>query len=276
VESTHRTAGVTGAVTLPADPVGEYLARIGYAGERQPTVATLRALHEAHVAHIPFENIDVLLGRGVDLDPGALQQKLVRDRRGGYCFEHNLLFGSMLQALGFDVTYLSARVRFGAVGIRPRTHMLLLVRFADGRWIADVGFGSDGLLWPLPFDAGVESAQFRRTYRIVPQDGWWVMQVERAGEWTDLYTFTLDAHERVDYEVLNHYTATHPRSIFRSLLLAQMTSPERRVLLRNRELSVETSVGITTRTLTDEEVPQVLRETFGLQLPAGTMLPALD
>lgn len=263
-------------MTSRATALEQYLARIGYTGGRQPTGETLRALHEAHVAHIPFENIDVLLGRGVDLDPEALHQKLVGDHRGGYCFEHNLLFGSMLEAIGFQVTYLSARVRFGAIGTRPRTHMLLLVRFAHVSWIADVGFGSDGLLWPVPLEPAVESAQFLRTYRVVLQDGWWVMQVARAGEWTDLYTFTLDAHERVDYEVLNHYTATHPRSVFRSLLLAQIASPDRRVLLRNRELSVETSAGTTTRTLTLEEVPVVLRETFGLQLPADTKLPILD
>lgn len=256
--------------------IEQYLSRIGHTGRRQPTLDTLRALHEAHVAHIPFENIDVLLGRGVDLDPDALHQKLVGDRRGGYCFEHNLLFGSMLQALGFDVTYLSARVRFGAVGVRPRTHMLLLVTIADDRWIADVGFGSDGLVWPVPFEPAAESAQFLRSYRLVPEGGWWVMQAGRAGEWSDLYAFTLDAHERVDYEVLNHYTATHPRSIFRSVLLAQIASPDRRVLLRNRELSIETSTGMTTRTLTVEEIPDVLRDTFGLQLPAETRLPVLD
>jgi len=260
----------------PAPDIEPYLARIGYAGAVEPTVATLRALHEAHVAHIPFENIDVLLGRGVDLDPAALQQKLVASRRGGYCFEHNLLFGSMLQALGFDVRYLAARVRFGAAGVRPRTHMLLLVTFADGRWIADVGFGSDGLLGPVPFEPAVESVQFLRTYRVVPEDGWWVMQARRADQWSDLYTFTLDAHERVDYEVLNHYTATHPRSIFRALLLAQIASPDRRVLLRNLELSIETSAGITTRTLTERDLPEVLRETFGVELPVGTRLPVLE
>jgi len=252
--------------------VEPYLARVEHRGSLAPTADTLRALHAAHVSHIPFENIDVLLGRGIDLDPEALQRKLVTDRRGGYCFEHNLLFGAVLQELGFEVTYLSARVRFGASGVRPRTHMLLLVSLPEGRWFADVGFGSDGLLEPVLFEPGNESVQSLRTYRVMPEGTWWVMQARRTGEWTDLYAFTLDAHERIDYDVLNHFTATHPRSIFRSLLLAQLTLPERRLLLRNRELTIESADGTTTRTLTDAEVLAALRDVFGVNLPKDLTL----
>jgi N-hydroxyarylamine O-acetyltransferase len=247
-----------------------YFVRIGYSGPVEPSPATLQALHLAHATHIPFENIDVLLGRGVDLDPAALRQKLVAGRRGGYCFEHNLLFAAVLQELGFDVTRLSARVRLGAAGVRPRTHMLLLVAFPHGRWVADVGFGSDGLLEPVPFEPAIESIQSLRTYRVIPEGTWWVMQARRADDWMDLYAFTLDAHESIDYEVLNHFTATHPRSIFRSLLIAQLLSADRRVALRNRELTVETAAGITTRVLTEQEVRDALRETFGVELAPGT------
>lgn len=260
-------------MTTVPESIERYLERIGYSGPLDVSPETLRALHLAHVTHIPFENVDVLLGRGIDLDPAALQQKLVASPRGGYCFEHNLLFSGVLQALGFDVTLLSARVRFGAAGaVRPRTHMLLLVSVAGSRWIADVGFGSDGLVTPVPFSPDAEALQGLRTYRIVPEGSWWVMQSKRAGEWIDLYAFTLDAHERIDYEVLNHYTATHPRSIFRSLLLAQYSSLDRRALLRNRELTVETASGTTTRTLSADEVLRELRDTFGVQLPPGTEL----
>ena len=252
----------------------DYLARVEYRGALAPTADTLRALHRAHVSHIPFENIDVLLGRGIDLAPEALHRKLVTDRRGGYCFEHNLLFGAVLQEAGFEVTYLSARVRFGAVGVRPRTHMLLLITLPEGRWFADVGFGSDGLLEPVLFEPGTESVQSLRTYRVMPEGTWWVMQSRRTGEWTDLYTFTLDAHERIDYEVLNHFTATHPRSVFRSLLLAQLTCPDRRLLLRNQELTIETAEGTTRATLTPAQVVDALRATFGINLPPGTSIPA--
>lgn len=263
-------------MTAQPDPPREwleaYLARIDYAGTLDPSLAVLQALHQAHATRIPFENIDVLRGKGIDLEPAALRQKLIADRRGGYCFEHNLLFAAVLQALGFDVTYLSARVRLGAVGVRPRTHMLLLVRFADARWVADVGFGSDGLLSPVPFEPAAESVQSLRSYRVVPEGGAWVMQAKRGSAWSDLYAFTLDACERIDYEVLNHYTATHPRSIFRALLIAQLLAPDRRVALRNRALTVETADGITTRTLAEHEVLDELRRTFGLALPADVTL----
>lgn len=263
---------MTGSPAAARERLDAYLGRIEYRGPLEASLATLRALHLAHVSHIPFENIDVFLGRGIDLDPETLHRKLVTDRRGGYCFEHNLLFGAVLQEVGFDVTYLSARVRFGAVGVRPRTHMLLLISLPEGRWFADVGFGSDGLLEPVLFEPASESVQSLRTYRVMPEGTWWVMQARRAAAWTDLYTFTLDAHERIDYEVLNHFTATHPRSIFRSLLLAQLTLPDRRLLLRNRELTVETAEATSTRTLAPAQVIDVLRELFGLELAPGTAL----
>jgi len=122
------------------------------------------------------------------------------------------------------------------------------------------------------FEPAMESVQSLRTYRVMPEGTWWVMQARRTGEWTDLYTFTLDAHERIDYEVLNHFTATHPRSIFRALLLAQLTLPERRLLLRNRELTIESADGTTTRTLTDAEVLDALRDVFGVNLPPDITL----
>jgi N-hydroxyarylamine O-acetyltransferase len=270
--------------SLPASAVAlaPYLERIDYTGGLAPTLATLTALHLAHATHIPFENIDVLLGRGIDLSPHALERKLVTNRRGGYCFEHNLLFASVLETLGFDVTLLSARVRFGAPAgsARPRTHMALLVSFTDGtRWLADVGFGGEGLLHPVCFEPASESSQPLGRYRIAPDGtmpgrrsaggGGWVLQAAKPEGWVDLYVFSLDAHERVDYEVLNHYTATHPRSIFRSLLIAQRASTDGRVTLRNRELTITRGDRTTTRVVTDGEMNDVLRDHFGIELGEG-------
>jgi N-hydroxyarylamine O-acetyltransferase len=248
-----------------------YLARIGYVGDLQPTPSTLERLHLAHAIAIPFENLDILLGRGIQLDLESLQRKLVANRRGGYCFEQNLLFASVLEDLGFDVTMLSARVRYGATVVRPRTHMLLLVTFAEERWIADVGFGGEGLLRPVRFVAGEESTQFRWIYRIVEEGRHHVLQSKRADGWMDMYAFTLEPHERVDYEVANHFTSTYPTSPFRLLPIAQRPSPEARYILRGRELTIETE-SITTRTIQDDELLDVLRETFGIELPPGTAL----
>jgi N-hydroxyarylamine O-acetyltransferase len=250
--------------------IDAYLARIGYRGARGVSPETLDALHLAHATSIPFENLDILLGRGIQLDLDSLQRKLITERRGGYCFEQNLLFGTALEALGFEVTMLSARVRYGVTTLRPRTHMLLMVTFADSRWIADVGFGGDGLLRPVRLAMGEPSVQFRWTYRITDEGRHYVMQSQRADGWSDLYAFTLEPHERVDYEVANHYTATHPSSPFRLMPIAQRPSREARYILRDRQLTIDAGDTVTSRTVPDGELLEVLRETFGIHLPDGT------
>lgn len=121
-----------------------YLTRIGYEGSVNPSVETLRLLHRAHVLTVPFENLDIHLGRSISLDPSALFRKIVLSRRGGYCFELNGLFALLLEQLGFSVTRLAARVLYGGEGVRPRSHQLLLVQIGESRWIADVGFGGNG------------------------------------------------------------------------------------------------------------------------------------
>jgi N-hydroxyarylamine O-acetyltransferase len=246
-----------------------YFERIRYAGTRAVSVDTLVALHVAHATTIPFENLDILLGRDIRLDLGSLHRKLVLEGRGGYCFEQNLLFAAVLEALGFDVTMLSARVRYGAIVVRPRTHMLLLVTVAGERWIADVGFGGEGLLQPVRFAAGEESRQHRWTYRVIEEGRYHVLQSRHPGGWIDLYAFTLEPYERVDYEVANHYTATHPTSPFRAMPIVQRPAPDARYSLKGRELTTDTGA-VTVRTVGDDELLGVLRELFGIELPADT------
>jgi len=147
-----------------------YAARTGYKGEFLPTLDALHALHLAHATRIPFENLDVLWRRPPRLDVESLCQKLVTGGRCGYCFEHNSLFASVLEACGFRVRRLAARVRMGTTGVRPRLHMLLMVEAGGEQWLADVGFGADGLLYPVPFRLGETSVQFAWRNRIV--QGW--------------------------------------------------------------------------------------------------------
>ncbi|HTW09990.1 MAG TPA: arylamine N-acetyltransferase [Acidimicrobiales bacterium] len=130
-----------------------YLHRTGYRGPLTPDAKTLLQLHRSHVAAVPFENLDIILGRPVELEVAKLQAKLVSNRRGGYCYEHNLLFAAVLEQLGFSFTGLSARVTMGAKAFRPMTHMCLCVEAGGQRWLADVGFGAEGLLEPLPLQA---------------------------------------------------------------------------------------------------------------------------
>jgi N-hydroxyarylamine O-acetyltransferase len=248
-----------------------YLRRIDYAGDLQPSAATLAALHLAHATHIPFENLDILLGKPIKLDLPSLEQKLIEGRRGGYCFEQNLLFAAVLEQLGFTVTRLLARVRYRTTAVLPRTHMTLLVELPDGRWIADVGFGSDGLMLPVPFGEGAESRQFLWTYRAVPEEPRWVMQSFREGAWFDLYAFTLDPQEPIDFEVANWYTSTHPNSRFVQTLTAQRLASDARLTLRNRELVTDRGDSVSSRTLQDHaEIVAVLADAFGLHFPPGT------
>jgi N-hydroxyarylamine O-acetyltransferase len=249
-----------------------YLRRVDHRGGREPTLATLQALHLAHATHIPFENLDILLGRPIRIDLESLQAKLVAGGRGGYCFEQNTLFGAVLGALGFEVSLLAARVRFGATRVLPRTHMVLKVRSEDADWLADVGFGAAGLLRPLRFGEQSADRQFAWTYRLADEAGQWVLRSLRDGAWTDLYAFTLEPQLPVDFEVANHYVSTHPQSRFVQTLTAQRLTPEERRMLVNRELSIERATGTERRTLSgdDAELLALLAEVFDLRFPAGT------
>ncbi len=199
-----------------------YLRRIDFSGKTEPTSQVLHALHVAHASHVAFENIDILLGRPISLDLQALEAKIVKDCRGGYCFEQNTLFAGVLEQLGFNVTALAARVRLGRTRISPRTHMLLLVEVARQLFLADVGFGGAGFIEPMPLEPDRIIEQFGWFLRLVREGESWVLQSRVAGVWLDQYEFTLERHYPSDYEVANHYTATFPTSYFRQTLLVHL------------------------------------------------------
>jgi N-hydroxyarylamine O-acetyltransferase len=250
-----------------------YLARVGHAGPREPSLPTLTALHQAHVTAVPFENLDILLGRPISLDLGALQAKIVRGRRGGYCFEQNTLFQAALDTLGFRVVPLAARVRAGTTDVRPRTHMLLRVELDEGSYLADVGFGGDGLVHPLSFANGSEVRTAGITHRLRTEGEVRVLTAEGA----DLYAFTLEPQHAVDYEMANHYTSTWPASKFVQTLTAQRSWPEGRAVLRNRELTVRKDGTVRTETVRDpEHLLEVLEREFGLSFPPGTRFSRPD
>jgi N-hydroxyarylamine O-acetyltransferase len=257
----------------PELDLAAYLDRIGYAGDLLPTLPVLEGLHLAHATHIPFENLDVLLGRPIALDVASLQAKLVEAGRGGYCFEQNSLFAAALAAVGFHVEPLAARVRNGT-RVLPRTHMILLVRVGDGAWLADVGFGGEGPLLPLPLVPDREAPQFAWTYRLTEADGLWTLQLRRDAGWDPLYAFTLERQEPVDFEVANHYVSTHPESIFARTLTVQLSGPEGRRVLRNRELRLEHGGRRETLRLPDDEaLLKLLSATFAIHFPPGTRFP---
>jgi N-hydroxyarylamine O-acetyltransferase len=247
-----------------------YLARVGYAGALDATVQTLRHLHFAHATSIPFENLDILLGRGISLELDALEAKLVAARRGGYCYEHNTLFAAVLEHIGFKVTGLAARVRMGTGQIRPRSHMLLAVTVDGEPWLADVGFGGAGLLYPIRLEPAEPAEPALWCHRVRAEGDLRVLQTLRADGWLDLYAFSLEPQFAVDYEVANHYTATHPRSPFVQSLVVQRSGENVHWTLRNRELAEERPDRTVIQTICDDELLATLKNVFNLEFPAGT------
>ncbi|MFG2458520.1 arylamine N-acetyltransferase [Streptomyces sp. NPDC048523] len=270
----------------PGFDLGEYLARIGWEGERRADLATLAGVHLAHMRGIPFENLDALSRNAPSLEPGDLMAKLVRSRRGGYCYEHNTLLLLALEALGFRVTRLAARVVIGAdtVESRPRTHMALLVEIPGDPqpYLADVGFGAIGaLLEPVPLRPDTEFRDAGRRHRLarVPHRGpleLWVLQAHRDGRegWADQYAFTLEPFEEPDFEVINWHIGTNPRSPFTQRIYVQRVTTERHLLLHGSLLTETRADGTARkRELTGEaEVRRLLEEEFGITAPEGTPL----
>jgi N-hydroxyarylamine O-acetyltransferase len=254
-----------------------YFHRVGDAGKRTPTLDTLRDLHLRHAEVIPFENLNPLLGWPVRLDPGSLEQKLVRDGRGGYCYEHNLLFRHVLEGLGFRVVGLAARVLWNAPEgtIRPKTHVLLRVEVAGQTFIADVGFGGQTPTAPLRLEPWLEQETPHGLFRLLPAGDGFVLEADVRGAWKPLYRFDLREQHLVDYEVANWYVSTHPNSHFVTGLMAARPAPGRRYALRDNELSIHAVGGPTKRrVLTDAaELRGVLTDLFRLTLPDA---PGID
>jgi N-hydroxyarylamine O-acetyltransferase len=222
------------------------------------------------VTRIPFENLDILLGLPIRLDLESLQRKLVQARRGGYCFEHNTLFAAALEQIGFGVTRLAARVRFGTRGVTARTHMTLRVE-ADGEArLADVGFGGGSILRSMPIEPGRDVDQSGWGFRLVDDGDYRVLQARRPGGWVDLYAFTFEPQHAVDYELANHYTSTHPSSPFTRTLTAQLSAPDRSLILRGRKMIEETPLGESVSEVGEDELLGVLAARFTLVLPPGT------
>jgi len=252
-----------------------YLARIGYRGTPRADLETLRALTELHPAAIPFEAIDVLLGRPVDLSPDALQAKLIDGGRGGYCFEHNGLLKHVLGALGFTVEGLLARVfwlRPQEAPPLPLTHMALRVTIGGERWLADVGFGSCVAGAPLRLDPlGAEQPTRHETFRLSSRGTWSLLEVQLPDGWHAVYALSPEPALDSDYVAANWYTSTHPESGFRRELRVALTTPERRTSLADNRLTVRHVQGaLERRFLSEPELADALVSTFGLRLDAAS------
>jgi N-hydroxyarylamine O-acetyltransferase len=247
-----------------------YLARIGYAGPREPTLKTLKALHLLHPQSIAFENLDPFLGRPVQLDPASLQEKLVAGRRGGYCFEQNLLFMHALRALGFSVSGLAARVLWQQPddAITPRSHMLLRVEL-ERPYLADIGFGGLTQTGPLLLAPGLAQQTPHEVFRIVETDGHFRVQADAGGTWRTLYRFDLSPQFEVDYAITSYYLSTNPASRFVTGLMAARPRRDRRYALSNNRLSIHHLDGRSERRALQSvsELAEALEDLFGIAIP---------
>ena len=240
-----------------------YVERIGYGGRPDATGATLRALHSSHVGAISFENLDILLGRGIALDLPALQAKMVRRPRGGYCHEQNLLFAAVLERLGFGVTRLLARPDRAL----PRGHCTLLVQARDGIWLADVGYGGQGPLEPIPLTAGPPVRQGGWWYRLDRDGDEWVLRAAGPEGWPILYAVTPHPYRQEDFEMASYFTSTHPSSPFTHDIIVQRNTASARYGLRGHDLTVERPGGSRRRrTVEPDRLVGVLATLFGIGL----------
>lgn len=252
-----------------------YFARIGYNGPREPTLETLHAISLHHTTSIPFENLDVLLGRPIQLTQQVLAGKLIHARRGGYCFEQNNLLLQVLRALGFRASLLGARVRgpIPRTETPVRTHTFVKVTLPAGDFLADVGLGSSSLTSAIPLEFDRELPTVHETRRLT-RDGTRLFHEVRQGDgWMDVCEFTLDEFHFVDCEVANWWTSAHERSHFRQNLVVGLARRDgTRVgiregkFLHRRGADILSAVPITSA----EQLRGLLRDEFGLEFPAGT------
>ena len=245
-----------------------YCARINYSGSREVSVATLKHLHYAHAHSVPFENLDIHLGRPLSLDPGDLFAKIVTRKRGGYCYEVNSFFAMALRAMGFQVNGLLARVLYGFSDLRPRSHQALLVTVGNERWIADVGFGSCCLREPVRLISGAVSEQGPDSFRLRGEGGsTYVLEALLVGRWQDLYSFTLEPFELVDFEPFNYWNSTSPEVRWTKQKVCSLPTLEGRIVAVDWEFKFHSRDSTQTiRANTDEEYRRMLSQYFHLEI----------
>lgn len=244
-----------------------YLERIQYKGSLHPTLDTLRDLQLSHLLSVPFENLSIHAGEPILLQEDALFDKIVIHHRGGFCYELNGLFASLLRHLGFNVKMLSAAVAKADGGFGPDfDHMSLLVLLED-RWLVDVGFG-DSFRQPLLVDRRGVQVQGDRSYQII-DDGDHLVLKENKGDshWNPQYRITLQPHMLADYVEMCHYHQTSPESMFTRRRVCSKARPDGRVTLSDMRLIETNGSKQQERAIADEEEYRaILAKDFGIIL----------
>lgn len=249
-----------------------YLTRVGHQDDVAPDLTTLRGLHTAHVDAIAFDNLDALLGRtAVPLDLDSVQEKIVRQGRGGWCLEQVVLMAAVLDRIGFTFTAFAGRTRI-RTGSRfgPALHVALCVELDGERWLHDVSFGAYGLHEPIRL---AEHARLDGDWPfdlVREPSGEHVLRLLRPEGPVELYGFTTDVRYPSDFELLNHFCLTHPRSPFNHRMILQRTQPKvRHLLVGNVLTEIRPGEPTTSRELDKAEVLSAPGEIFGITLEPG-------
>lgn len=248
-----------------------YLQRLGFSSSPAPTLKNLATLQARHIATFPFETLANFLREPVPIDLPSLERKVLREGRGGYCFELNKLFLALLRHLGFEARPLTARVLIHAKPgmLTARTHLLILVDLDGLPYITDVGFGGLVPTGPLRLDVSDPQATPHETFRLVPDAARYTLQALADGDGRDLYVFDLQEQDDIDFTVGNWFVSTHPESPFRDRLAASRTGPGYRKTLNNTEFAIHRlGSPAKRRQLADaDSVIRVLRDDFGIAIP---------
>ena len=276
-----RTAGVTDELVGQPRPavrprkarqpamlnIPAYLERIAYTGPLATTPEVLHKLHRAHLLSVPFENLDIALGRTIVCDEDAFIRKIVERRRGGFCYELNGAFAGLLRAIGFDVALLSARVPREDGSDGPEFDHLALRVDLEEPWLADVGFG-DSFLEPLLLRSGAEQSQDGWKYRVGDCGDLLCMErAERDAVWKRQYSFTPMPRSLDEFAPMCHYHQTSPESPFTHRNVCSIATPHGRITLADRRLIITRNGNKEERLLaTDPEWRAALKEHFEIVL----------
>jgi len=219
--------------------IDAYLERIGYAGPRDANAETLRALQERHLLSVPFENLDIVWKRPIVVDTQRFLDKIIRQRRGGFCYELNGAFAWLLREIGFEVKLLEARVPTADSGLGPPfDHMALLV---NGEWLADVGFGEFSM-HPIP-----------------------IKEFDNVE-----YILSPEPHELHEFAPMCDYQQFDPRSSFTKKRVCTIATPDGRITLADTKLIVTKNGQRTETPVAEEDWERVLYETFGITRAAAS------
>lgn len=244
-----------------------YFERIGFGGNKPEVVDSefLREIVRAQLFSVPFENLDVQMGKIVSMNPEDIFEKIVVDKRGGYCYEVNALFAMALNSLGVSYRFIAARPMFYPVR-RPKTHMVIVAKIGDEEWLCDLGFGSYGIREPIRLTrAGIEVNQYPDIFRLsFGDEGEYLLEAFVDNEWKRQYSFDLSSWTWIDFIPANYLNSTHPDAVFVQKILVIQHHPDGRDILFGNTFKTIRGGKIHEKQVLDDEVDSLLQEKFKL------------